>query len=95
MEGQESPSSSTPANLRTFIVEEGQKKMEKSTSPSALIDSELATCEQSMIVDAEENSNTSMETNVTSNSSNLVPETPPTRKLRSSNEWEPYQVIIR
>ena len=58
MKGQDSPTSSTPANFKTFVVEEGQKKMEKTISPSVLIESGLTTFSQSMIVDdTEDNTN--------------------------------------
>ena len=79
MERQDSPTSSTPANSKTFVVKEG-KKMEVSSPPIALMDSELTTCSQSMIVEDPGESttnvsttnvsttNVSMETNVNSNS---------------------------
>ena len=83
------------------MVEEGQKKVVMTTSPTVLLESELTTCSQSMIVDetGDTTNNVSMETNANSNSNTMEPEeeldpkTQYNRKLRSSGEWEEFEVV--
>ena len=100
MERQESPTSSTPANFKAFVVKKGEK-MVVISSPPALMDSELTACSQSMIVDepGDTTTNVSMETNANSKSifknpeEDLDPNTPYKRKLRSSPEWEEFEMV--
>ena len=64
MKRQPSPTSSTPAISKTFMVEDREGK-EKQSSPHPLIDSELTSCGQSIILETSL-INMSLETNVNS-----------------------------
>ena len=64
MERQTSPTLSTPANSKTFMIEEREDK-EKQSSPPPLVDSELTSCGQSIILERSL-TNMSLETNVNS-----------------------------
>ena len=62
MESQLSPTSSTPALSKTYMVED-KEDIPEQVSPSPLVESELTLCGQSTIVETSL-TNISMETNV-------------------------------